>query len=86
MIMPIGYRTVRETDSRSVLEDSALNESSATEGEISFTESYNEVDMSTTSSVRTPVPTSRVMAQELDEDGLGLDDDEPNYYDSDTSM
>lgn len=86
MIMPIGYRTVRETDSHSVLEDSALNESSVTEGEISFTDSYNEVDMSTTSSVQTPVPISRVMAQDLDEDGLGLDDDEPGYYDDDDDI
>lgn len=86
MVLPLGYRGVKDEAINSILEDGSFNQSEAEETEMSTSETYNEVDMSTTSSVRTPVPILRVRAQEMDEDALGLDDDELNYYDSDASV
>lgn len=46
-------------------------------------EESDEVDLSTSFDLQSPVQPQRVVAILDGDDGLGLDDDEPGYYDSD---
>lgn len=82
MLLPIGYRGVKEQVSTAILEDAPLPDTSQRESDMELSAQYEESEMEGTPGVLSPAPIARVLAAEDDEDHLGLDDDEPAYYDS----
>lgn len=86
MVLPLGYRGIREKEMNTVLEDVTLGPTSTMEASVSMSDAPNELDMSTTSSVQTPVPIARVIAEDFGDDDLGLEDEELAYFDDDDDI
>lgn len=83
LMHPLGYRKPREQMSTTIPEDALLHESTADESpEEEESQHEHDVGYSRTPSVLSPAPVARVVVQEDEDDQLGMDDDEPAYYDS----
>ena len=83
---PLGYRKPREQMSTTIPEDALLHDSTAEEhAEEDEERREDELEAPQTPyspAPFSPAPIARVLAREED-DQLGLDDEEPVYYDSD---
>ena len=81
---PIGFRKSRNQNSSSGPGYLPLADTSQQEQDQNESGEYDESgELSTSIHLQSPQPIQRVVANVDDEDGLGMDDDEPAYYDSD---